>query len=135
MTRPITGEPNRVETRPARLAYTAAGYASVGLGVIGALLPLVPTTCFMIVALACFARGSPSLAARLLNHPRFGPSLVAWQRRRAISVRGKCLAILGMTFAFTFAVATSSTWLVPGVTGLVLAVVALYVVTRPIPAR
>ena len=119
----------------ARIAYRAAGYAFVGLGTAGVFLPLMPTTCFMIAALACFTRGSPSVAAKLLSHPRYGPALVAWQQRPAISARAKCLAVASMATAFVVAAAISSTWLMPTVTGCVLAIVALYVVTRPIPTR
>ena len=64
--------------------WNLAGSFFVMLGAIGAALPVMPTTIFLILALACFMRGSPERARRLLAHPRFGPTLRAWQRERAI---------------------------------------------------
>lgn len=60
----------------ALVAYKNAGYqllglALVGLGIIGILLPVMPTTIFFILALACFTRSSPKLATWLLEHPRY----------------------------------------------------------------
>jgi hypothetical protein len=60
-----------------RQLYLAAGLASVGLGAIGVFLPLLPTVPFLIVAAFCFARSSPKLEGRLMNHPRYGHHLVA----------------------------------------------------------
>lgn len=89
----------------------------------------------MIAALSCFARGSPSVAAKPLHQPRYEHALVAWQQRRAMSSRAKWLAVASMTTAFVVAAAISSTWLGPIVTGCLLTIVALYVVTRPVPTH
>lgn len=115
----------------ARSAWRVAGWAFVGIGTIGALVPLLPTTCFLILALACFTRGSPALAARLLSHSRFGPPLAAWQRSRALSARAKVLAVSGMAVAATVVAAGSDGWMVPVGVGATLLAVACYLVTRP----
>ncbi len=114
-----------------RRAYGVAGWAFVGIGTIGALVPLLPTTCFLILALACFTRGSPTLAARLLAHPRFGPPLAAWRSSRALSARAKVLAVSGMAVAATVVAAGSDGWAVPVGVGATLLAVACYLVTRP----
>jgi hypothetical protein len=62
----------------------AAGLLCVALGVVGLVLPLLPTTPFMLLAAACFARSSPRFHAWLLGHRWFGPPIRDWQQYRAI---------------------------------------------------
>lgn len=76
-----------------RKALVLAGHGFVGLGTIGAFVPVMPTTIFFILAAACYARGNPRLHDRLLAHPRFGPALRDWEERRAMPVRAKLLAV------------------------------------------
>ena len=89
----------RDESRVARLLYLIAGFVSLGLGAIGAFLPLLPTVPFVILAAFCFARSSPRLEAKLLDHPHFGHHIRDWRDQRAISRKGK-VAALG-AFAFS----------------------------------
>lgn len=103
----------------------------VGVAAIGALVPLLPTTLFLILALACFTRGSPRLARRLLAHPRFGPPLAAWQQHRVISRRGKTLAVVGMALAVVLVALATDGWLATALVGATLLGVATYVLTRP----
>lgn len=86
----------------ARRLYLAAGWFNVGLAVIGAILPVMPTVIFLIIAAACFANSNPKLEARLLTHPVFGEHIVAWRRRRAITKKGKWGATLGMLCGAAF---------------------------------
>ena len=87
--------------RPAlRGIYLAAGFFFVALGFVGAFLPVLPTTPFLIVATACFARSSPRLESWLLDHPRFGPTLRDWRERGAIPRKVKMLALVGMLAGF-----------------------------------
>lgn len=88
--------------RALKLAWRLAGFASLGLGLAGIFLPLLPTVPFMILAAFCFARGHPALERRLLSDPRFGPHIRAWRSEGAISRRGKRLA--GFAFLFSAAV-------------------------------
>ena len=87
----------------ARRLYLIAGFVCLGLAVIGAILPLMPTTVFVILAAYCFARSSPKLEARLLEHPRFGPHIVRWREKGAINRNGKRAAALA--FAVSIVVA------------------------------
>ena len=70
------------------------------LGIIGAFLPVMPTTVFLISALYCFTRSSPKLERWLLQHPRFGATLRAWRENGAISKRTKCVACCSMLLSF-----------------------------------
>ena len=83
-----------------RFAYLIAGFVLLALGIIGAFLPLMPTTIFVILAAGCFARSSERLENWLLNHKRFGPTIVAWRAEGAISRRGKTLACVGMAVGY-----------------------------------
>jgi uncharacterized membrane protein YbaN (DUF454 family) len=79
-----------------RQLYLVLGLAFVGLGFIGAFLPVLPTTPFLILAAACFARSSRRLESWLLDHAHFGPSLRAWREHGAIPWKVKLMALGGM---------------------------------------
>jgi len=83
-----------------RSVFFAAGSLLVAVGFVGAFLPLLPTTPFLILAAACFARSSPRLENWLLNHRQFGPMLRAWREHGAIPVKAKILACLGMSIGY-----------------------------------
>lgn len=78
-----------------RLVFVAAGLASLGLGIVGIFLPVLPTTPLVLLAAFFFARGSPRLHAWLLRNPVMGPLIVDWQRNGVIRLRAK-LAATGM---------------------------------------
>lgn len=68
----------------------------LSLGIIGAFLPVMPTTIFVILAAGAFAKSSPKFEAWILNHPRFGPVVLAWRKNKAMPMRAKFLASAGM---------------------------------------
>ena len=76
-----------------RLLYLVLGWTSLALGAAGAVLPLLPTVPFVIVAAYFFARGSPRLERWLTGHHHFGPHIAAWRTRGAISRKGKKAAL------------------------------------------
>lgn len=112
--------------------WLAAGLAMMALAVIGAILPLMPTTVFLIMAGWCFARSSPRLESWLLNHPRFGAMLRNWRDHRAIPRRAKIAACCGMTMGFVifWLGAHPGLWVSLGVAAC-LAGCAAFVVSRP----
>jgi uncharacterized membrane protein YbaN (DUF454 family) len=80
-----------------RALFLIAGSFFVLLGAIGAVVPLLPTVVFWIVAAWCFGRSSPRLEAWLLNHPAAGPHIRGWRERGAISRRAKLAATIALT--------------------------------------
>ena len=119
-----------------RIAYLAAGWLLLGLGVAGAMLPLLPTTPFLLAAGWCFCRSSPRMAAWLLHHPVLGKPLHAWQREGAISMRAKLLAIAGMAGSYALTVHLARLGPIPAIgLALLLLCVALFILTRPTPSQ
>ena len=80
-----------------RLLYRVLGYIAVALGAIGAFLPIMPTVPFLLLAVYFFARSSPELEQKILDHPHWGPQVKDWRERRAISRSSKTMAIGAMT--------------------------------------
>ena len=76
--------------------WTLVGILFVVLGAIGAVLPLLPTTPFVLVAAWCFARSSPRLHRWLLESRLFGPMLRDWEENRCVPLRAKITAVVMM---------------------------------------
>jgi uncharacterized membrane protein YbaN (DUF454 family) len=93
-------------SRARRWVFNTLGCLLVGLGAVGVLLPLLPTTPLMLLAAACFARGSGRLHAWLHGTRLFGPTLRAWEETRSMPAGAKVTAItlvvvvLGSTILF-----------------------------------
>ncbi|MBA4765824.1 YbaN family protein [Qipengyuania huizhouensis] len=85
-----------------RALYRVLGYLAVALGAIGAFLPIMPTVPFLLLAVYFFARSSPELEKRILDHPHWGPQVKDWRERRAISRRAKTMAIGAMATGAVF---------------------------------
>ena len=92
-----------------RLVLAACGVLALIAGVIGVFLPVVPTTPFLLLAAACFARASPSLYRWLADSRTFGPAIREWRRHRSIPWRAKLSAIVLLGVS----IAVSATFFVP----------------------
>ncbi|MEP2234305.1 MAG: YbaN family protein [Alteripontixanthobacter sp.] len=88
--------------RDMRQLYLAGGIISVALGALGAFLPIMPTVPFLLLAVFCFARSNPEWEQKILDHPTWGPQVLDWRERRAISRRAKTMAIGAMTVGAVF---------------------------------
>jgi uncharacterized membrane protein YbaN (DUF454 family) len=116
---------------PNRYLYLGIGYACLGLAVVGAVLPLMPTTVFLLIAAWAFGRANPQLREKLRNSPRFGPLLRDWEEHRAIRPRAKRAAVLGMAASWVVVAVVFRDLLASAIAGAILVAVAAYILTRP----
>ncbi|ACS84822.1 DUF454 family protein [Musicola paradisiaca] len=86
-----------------RMALIVVGWLAVALAALGVVLPLLPTTPFLLLAAWCFARSSPRFHYWLLYRSWFGGYLRHWQQHRALppGVKGKAMAVVIVTFALS----------------------------------
>ena len=81
------------------------GWFFIVLAAIGAMLPILPTTPFLIVALALFAKSSPRFHQMLLNNAWFGPTLKQWEDKKTLSRKTKYKAIFLIVITFSISIA------------------------------
>lgn len=116
------------------IRYLLIGWAVffLVLGVIGIFLPLLPTTPFILLASACYARSSVRFYNWLMNHRRLGPPLRTWKENGAITRKNKAIAV---TLIALTSIPTAVFWIpVMAVKILVIVIcgaVSLFILTRP----
>lgn len=87
-----------------RIFLILAGILSLVAGVLGIILPLVPTTPFILLSAFCFGKSSERLHQWLLNHPRFGTLLRNWEEHRGMQAKHKRRALFFTTLSFVFSI-------------------------------
>ena len=92
-------------TRP---FFVTVGTLSLAAGIVGIFVPLLPTTPFLLLASACYLRGSKRLHARLLAHPHLGPYIRAFEEGRGLTMRTKAVAIATLWVSMAYTI-----WIVP----------------------
>lgn len=122
-------------SRLKQLVYRGLAGVFLALAAAGVFLPILPTTPFVIVAAWAAGKSSPELRERLRNHPRYGPSLRAWQDYGAVSRRAKTSAIALMFLSWMILWWTAPIIWVPIGVGVMLCLVGSYLLSRPAPPR
>lgn len=108
------------------------GWFFFGLGAIGVVVPGLPTTPFMLLALWAFSKSSKRFHGWLYSHPFFGPPIQAWERHGVISLPVKIFALLAMVGALAYMVlgAEVPVW-VSIVTASIMAYGAYFILGKP----
>ena len=115
-----------------RIVFFTLGWTFFALGLIGAFLPVLPTTPFMLLALFMFAKSSERFHYWLYNHRVFGPQLQLWHKHRVIPAKAKVLSVSMMSASLLYVIFFSPipTWLVV-VTALFMGYGAWFVLSKP----
>ncbi len=88
------------DSRMVRILYLTLGIASLVLALLGVVLPVLPTTPFILLAAACFARSSERFHDRLLSNRFAGPIIREWHEHRSVPLRVKRWIYLMMVISF-----------------------------------
>lgn len=94
-----------------KIILTSAGLISLGFGILGAFLPVLPTTPFLLLAAALFLRSNRDMYDRLMNHPRLGVYISNFMVHKAIPLRVKVTAITTLWLTLLYcALAVAEHW-------------------------
>jgi uncharacterized protein len=125
-------DPKPMNSRTARYLLIGFGWLCIAIGLVGIVVPGLPTTVFLLVAAWAFSRSSPRFQEWLVEHPRLGPPVQAWRERGAIPVKAKVLAVIMMSLSLAIIISYGSgSWVFPAAVGVIMAGAAAYVISRP----
>ena len=115
-----------------RPVYFLLGWCFFGLGAVGTVVPGLPTTPFMLLALWAFSKSSQRFHDWLYAHRLFGPPLRQWRDHRVIPARAKLLALATMLLSFSYlALFTALNVWLKVLVGLVMLYGAVFILAHP----
>ncbi len=114
-----------------RTLWLVLGLLFTGLGFVGAFLPVMPTTVFLLLAAFFFARSSPRFYAWLLNNPMFGPLIRDWRAGLGMPLRAKILAVGLIVLTMGSSILIIPLFWVKVMLAFIGVGVSAYLVTRP----
>ncbi|GAA6209716.1 YbaN family protein [Cognatishimia sp. WU-CL00825] len=107
------------------------GLIALAFGLIGVVLPLLPTVPFLLLAAFFFARSSERLHNWMLQHPQLGPPIIEWQERGAINPKAKRLATLSIVIVFGISLLIGLAVKLLLIQAITLSCVLLFIWSRP----
>lgn len=120
--------------RRRNIVWLVAGHMAMAMAMVGAVLPLLPTTCFVLLAASCYYKGSPRFHDRLLRHPTFGRMICDWRESRSMSRSAKRYAVVTVVLTISlsiFLVSSLVVRIILGVTMVSLIVMFTRIRTKP----
>lgn len=114
-----------------KTVFIILAYLSVITAAAGVVLPLLPTTPFILLAAFFASRGSPAFAQWLEDHPRFGPLIGRWRTERAVPARAKALACVTMAISWAVLIVLGTSGVILAIAGLFFVGISYYLLTRP----
>jgi len=127
----VSQGPVRLGTCVARWVLLGFGFFNVALGIIGAFMPGMPTTVFLIIALWAFSKSSERFRYWLWNHKRFGQPLRAWHEHKVIPPKAKAMAVSMMALSIVIiTMVFAGNWVAPLAMTAVMTPIAAYILTR-----
>lgn len=119
-------------SRLGRFVYAVLGFVSLGLGIAGYVLPVLPGTVFLLLATFFFFRSSSKMYRWVMDHPRFGPTVRAYRAgygiRRRVKVYAIALMLISVGFSIVFAVEAMA---IRVLLVALAAIGAAFIITRP----
>ena len=132
MTRPPDTPPDPSTISPVwRAVLLVVGTTSLILGVIGIFLPVLPTTPFILVAAACYARASTRLYTWLLGQKSLGPIITEWRRSRSLPAGMKTRALVLVVVTFAVSIVLIDSLFVRGVLVVIAAILLTFLYRIP----
>lgn len=128
----MNSDPMLTRINAKKMAYLALGFVALGLGIVGAFVPLLPTTCFILLAAWAFARSSERWHQKLRFHPQFGATVRNWEDHRSLSHHSKRIAVISIicTFAISLFLLRDSL-LIIALLLTIMIILLVYIATRP----
>lgn len=117
--------------RTLNLIWLLLGFTTLGLAILGVILPLLPTVPFLLLSAFFFAKSSEKLHNWLLNHHLFGEMISDWHERGAISRKAKYFATLSVALVLSLSILLDLKPLVITLQIILLSLVMLFIWTRP----
>jgi uncharacterized membrane protein YbaN (DUF454 family) len=104
---------NLTSNKALRVILIAIGWISVALGVIGIFLPVMPTTVFLLIAAACFAKSSEKFYVWLLTNKYLGKFVLNYREKRGMTIKSKVIALTTLTIVLGYSIffAVDPVWL------------------------
>jgi uncharacterized membrane protein YbaN (DUF454 family) len=124
-------QPNSRRTSLIRSLFVVAGTICVCLGAIGIVLPVLPTTPFLLLAAACYMRGSERMHKWLLNNRWFGSYIKNYREGKGISAKGKFVSIVTLWVAISISVFIVNIFLLHIALIIIATLVSIHIVKVP----